>query len=148
MIHWARSEGALRDLHPPGFSFVTSSPVSFKPVAFFFFLPSSFLRMCLKKKLSEQVLKIESDLAKWAASDDFFPEIKTKSKNKRNICFLFQNSFRVITKIGEQVLSIQYPAAIFYTNVRCWPSRPPVRPTFYISWLFLLLTVSQVFWGF
>lgn len=79
MIHWARSEGALRDLHPPGFSFVTSSPVSFKPVAcfFFFFAAFQFLKNVPEKEaaileLSEQVFKIESNLAKWAASDDFF----------------------------------------------------------------------------
>lgn len=105
MIHWARSEGALRDLHPPGFSFVTSSPVSFKPVAFFF-LPSSFLRMCLKKKLSEQVLKIESDLAKWAASDDFFPEIKTKSKNKtkETYAFYFRTVLGLLRKLESRFL--------------------------------------------
>lgn len=55
-------------------------------------------------KQSEQVLKIESYLAKWAASDDFF-FLKCK-----NICFLFQNSFRVIVKIGEQVLMYPTPS--------------------------------------
>lgn len=51
-------------------------------------------------------------------------------------------------KIGEQVLSVQYPAAIFYTNVRCLPSRSPTRPSCYISWVVFAVTVSQVFWVF
>lgn len=42
-------------------------------------------------KQSEQVLKIDSYLAKLVASGNVF-----------NMCFLFQNSFRVIVKIGEQ----------------------------------------------
>lgn len=59
-----------------------------------FFAAIQFLKNVPEKEAailepSEQVLKIDFDLATWAASSDFFPEIETKSKNKTKETYAF-----------------------------------------------------------
>lgn len=59
-------------------------------------------------KQSEQVLEIDSYLAKLVASDTVF-----------NMHFLFQNSFRVVVKIGEQGFRTQRTVHSWLTLHRC-----------------------------
>lgn len=130
--HWPLLEkwGGPQGSASPRLLFCYLKSCLFQACGLFFFSAFQFLKNVPEKEaaileLSEQVFKIESNLAKWAASDDFFfPEIKTKSKNKtkETYAFYFRTVLGLLWKLESRFLVFNIQLQYF---TRMWDAGFP-----------------------